>query len=244
MIYDVKLSENFRRKARYVAGGHKTKPPAAVTYSSVVSRDSVRIALLLAGLNGLDILCGDIQNAYLTAPNKEKVYCIAGPEFGSDRGKTMIITRALYGLKKAGAAFRSFLAMTLDEMSFVPTQADPDVWMRPAIKPDGEEYYEYILVYVDDILAISHDPKTVMKHIQANFKFKDNKVEPPDMYLGAKLRKRKLGNYECWTMSSYEYVQAAINNVQEKLSKTNMGLQKRAPTPMSSGYRPELDNSE
>ena len=127
MIFDIKLSENFRRKARYVAGGHKTKPPAAVTYSSVVSRDSVRIALLLAGLNELDILCGDIQNAYLTAPNKEKVYCIAGPEFGSDQGKPMLITRALYGLKSAGAAFRSFLAITLDDMSFKPSHADPGV---------------------------------------------------------------------------------------------------------------------
>ena len=56
----VKLSENFRHKTRYVAGGHRTKPPAAVTYSSFVSRDSVRIALLLTGLNGFDILCGDI----------------------------------------------------------------------------------------------------------------------------------------------------------------------------------------
>ena len=60
MIFDVKLSENFRCKARYVAGRHKAKPSAAVTYSSVVSRGSVRIALLLAGFNGLDILCGDI----------------------------------------------------------------------------------------------------------------------------------------------------------------------------------------
>ena len=96
---------------------------------------------------------------------------------------------------------------------------------------------------MDNILSISHDPNTVMDHIQANFKFKDNKVEPPDMYLGAKLKKRRLGNYECWTMSSYEYIQAAIKNVQEKLSKTNMRLQKRTPTPMSSGYRPELDQS-
>ena len=156
MVFDVKLSENFRRKARYVAGGHTTKPPVAVTYSSVVSRDSVRITLLIAGLNQLDVLSGDIQNAYLTAPNKEKIYCIAGPEFRPDEGKVMLITRALYGLKSAGAAFRLFLALTLDDMSFKPSQVDPDVWMRPATKPDGEEYYEYVLVYVDDILAISH----------------------------------------------------------------------------------------
>jgi hypothetical protein len=40
MIFDVKM-ENFRRKARLVAGGHMTSPPAAATYASVVSRESV-----------------------------------------------------------------------------------------------------------------------------------------------------------------------------------------------------------
>ena len=159
MIFDIKLSENFRRKARYVAGGHKTKPLNAVTYRSVVSRNLARIVLILAVLNGLDILSGDIQNAYLTAPNKEKVYCIAGLEFGSDQGKTMIITRSLYGLKSAGVTFRLFLAVTLDDMGFKPSNANPDVWIRPAVKPNKEEYYEYILIYVDNILAISHVPK-------------------------------------------------------------------------------------
>ena len=52
-----------------------------------------------------------------------------------------------------------------------------------------------------------------MDNIQVNFKFKNGKVEPPEMYLGAKLKRRQLGNYECWTMSSYNYVQAAIKNV-------------------------------
>mgnify|MGYP003326537431 FL=1 len=244
MIFDIKLSENFRRKARYVAGGHKTKPSAAITYSSVVSRDSVRIALLLAGLNRLEILSGDIQNAYLTAPNREKVYCIAGPEFGSDAGKPMLIVRALYGLKSAGAAFRAHLASTLDDMSFKPSHADPDVWMRPATKIDGEEYYEYVLVYVDDILALSVDPTTIMENIQQRFKFKNNKVDPPDMYLGARLKQRRLGTQLCWTMSSYDYLQAAIKNIEEKLVKTGGKLQVKALTPMSSGYRPELDVTE
>ena len=89
------MAENFRRKARLVAGGHRTKPPAAITYSSVVSRDSVRFCLLLAALNDIEILCGDIQNAYLTAPNKEKIWCRAGKEFGSEAGQCMIVTRAL-----------------------------------------------------------------------------------------------------------------------------------------------------
>jgi hypothetical protein len=35
MIFDVKMGEKFRRKARFVADGHKTKTPTVMTYSSV-----------------------------------------------------------------------------------------------------------------------------------------------------------------------------------------------------------------
>ena len=129
MIFDIKMSENFRRKARLVADGHKTNTPSTMTYRSVNSNDSIRICLLIAALNDLDVLSVDIPNAYLTTPNKEKVYCIAGPEFGFGQGKVMIITRALYGLKSAGAAFRYHLAITLDDMNFKPSRTDPDVWM-------------------------------------------------------------------------------------------------------------------
>ena len=62
--------------------GHLTDTSSAVTYSTVVARDSLRILLLIAALNELDVQGGDIQNAYLTAPNKGKYYMRAGPEFG------------------------------------------------------------------------------------------------------------------------------------------------------------------
>jgi hypothetical protein len=87
MIFDIKSGENFRRKARYVAGGHMTEPPASITYSSVVSRDIVRIALLIAALDSLDVVTADIQNAYLHAPCQEKIWCRAGPEL--DRMKAV-----------------------------------------------------------------------------------------------------------------------------------------------------------
>ena len=138
MIFDIKMGENFRRKARLVADGHKTEAPSSITYSSVVSRDSVRICLLAAALNDLDVQAGDIENAYLTALTREKKWTRAGPEFGADEGKIFIVTKALYGLKSAGAAFRAFLAERLDEMGFRSSTADPDVWLRPATKSDGE----------------------------------------------------------------------------------------------------------
>ena len=122
------MGENFRRKARFVAGGHTTEvPESLITYSSVVSRDSVRIALTIAGLNGMKVMACDIQNAYLTADCREKIWTVAGPEFGSEAGTIFLVKKALYGLKSAGAAFRSLLADTLMDMGYKPTKADPDV---------------------------------------------------------------------------------------------------------------------
>ena len=42
-------------------------------------------------------------------------------------------------------------------MGFTSPVADPDIWLTPAIKYNGEEYHEYILCYVDDVLGISAD---------------------------------------------------------------------------------------
>jgi hypothetical protein len=109
MIFDVKV-EDFQRKERFVAGGHTTDTSHAMTYASVVSRESVRIALTLAALNDVDVKMADIENAYLTAPITEKVWTVLGPEFGYDAGKRQPIVRDMYGLKSAGVALRNHLA--------------------------------------------------------------------------------------------------------------------------------------
>ena len=244
-IFDIKLGENFRRKARLVADGHKTDTPASVTYSTVVSRDSVRLCLLLAALNDLDVQSGDIENAYLTAPCREKMWTRLGNEFGTDKvGKVFIVIRALYGLKSSGAAFRAFLAERLDEMGFKSTNMDPDVWLRAATKTDGEEYYEYILVYVDDILAISTKAIEVMNEIQEKFKFKKNKIAPPEIYLGGRLENKYLNGKLVWTLTSKDYIKAVIDNIEVRLKKTGDKLNSKAITPMIQDYKPELDISK
>jgi hypothetical protein len=82
----------------------------------------------------------------------------------------MIVVRALYALRSAGATFRAFLGEHLYDKGFRSSQADPDVWLKPACKPSGEKYYEYALCYVDDVLAISVSPDGIMKSIQEKFK--------------------------------------------------------------------------
>jgi hypothetical protein len=117
MIFDIKM-EDFRRKARLVAGGHMTKAPATITYASVVSRETVCIALLMAALNDLHVKVGDVLNAYITAPITEKVWAVLGPEFGIDAGKSAIIVHASYGLKSAGVAFHAHLASFMCQMGY------------------------------------------------------------------------------------------------------------------------------
>ena len=61
-----------------------------MSYSSVVSRNLVRVTLTIAALNDLDVLACDIQNAYLTADCREQVWVVAGTEFGSEAGNNML----------------------------------------------------------------------------------------------------------------------------------------------------------
>ena len=62
-------------------------------------------------------------------------------------------------------------------MNYNPTKADPDVWVRPAMRADGFQYYEMVLlVHVDNILCVSHDLKATMTGLQITFKLKDEFV--------------------------------------------------------------------
>jgi hypothetical protein len=219
MIFDVKM-EDFRRKARFVDGGHTTDTPHAMTYASVVSRESVRIALTLAALNELDVNMADIENAYLTAQITEKVWTVLGQEFGDDAGKRALIVRSLYGLKSAGASFRNHLAECMKHLVWHPCQADRDLWMKSETCPDDRvSYWAYILIYVDDILCVHHDPSSPLAKLDEYFKMREGSIQVPTFYLGAKVKKTVLPNgVVAWGMSSSKFVQSAVQNMKEYLA--------------------------
>ena len=278
--------------------------PSSITYSSVVSRDSVRIAFLVAALNDLDVMSADIDNAYLNAPikeriwtvagpefgteqgavfiitralcglksagaawrsffaqaltqldfrptrylnapNKERIWTVAGPEFGTEQGAVFIITRALCGLKSAGAAWRSFFAQALTQLDFRPTRGNGDVYIKPQTKPNGTKYYEMLLVYIDDILVLSNDTKPILDGIAAQFRLKADSLRAPDQYVGATIKIfTDCEGSESWAMSSDEYVRAALNKIVEGLDKRGLKLKGRAFQPFDSSYCPELDVTE
>ena len=243
MIFDVKM--DFTRKARLVANGAKTPDLVASTYAGVVSRETVRIAFTYAALNGLDIMAADIQNAYLQAPISEKYWTICGPEFGSEiEGSKAYIVRALYGCKSSGRDFRQHLRECMEMLKYESCLADPDLWIRKAVNDEGNQYYEYMLLYVDDCLSVSQHPREALEEINKYFPMKPNSVESPKLYLGAKVSKVQLPNgVETWAMSMSQYVKEAVRNVESYMQKKGLALIKKAGTPMSLGYSPEVDGS-
>jgi len=246
MIFDVKLGEGFRRKSRLVGGGNQVDTPSHMTYASVVSRETVRIALMLAALNDLEVKASDIQNAYLTAPCAEKIWTVLGPEFGPEAGKKAIIVRALYGLGSAGASFTKHLADCMRHMKYSPCKADPDLWYKADCHPDGEPYYRYILLYCDDCLSIGLDAGKELEKLDHYFQMKKGSIGDPDIYLGNKLKTTTLPNgIKAWGMSSSKYVQEAMANVERYLESHEIGksMKKTVRSPWPHEYHPELDAS-
>jgi hypothetical protein len=244
LIWDLKM--DFTRKARWVKDGHKTPDPNHSNYAGVVARDSVRIALTYAALNDLDVMAADVQNAYLQAPSSEKHYIVCGDEFGEEhRGKVAIIRRALYGGKSAGRDYWLHMRSCMNHLGFKSSKGDADIWMREAVKSNGEEYYEYVLLYVDDCLVISeHGESVIRNEIGKYFILKESSIGPPDIYLGGKVRKVNLANGStAWSFSSSQYVQAAVNNVEEHLKKKMQKIPPKANAPLKTDYRPEIDLS-
>jgi hypothetical protein len=165
MIFDIKM--DFTQNARLIAGGNLTDPPSCLTCISVVSRESIQITFLIAAINGYDVITADVQNAYVQATSLEKYYAITGDEFGEDKCKTALIVSALYGLKSSGASWHAHIAHTLSDMGFLPSRGDPDIWMYQAFNQMTKaSYWEYLLVYVDDLLAIVMEPRATLKILE------------------------------------------------------------------------------
>ena len=231
LIFDVK--HDGRHKARMVADGHLTDIPVDSVYSGVVSLRGLRIMLFLAELNQLETWATDIGNAYLEAETSEKVYIIAGPEFGEKQGDTLVISKALYGLRSSGKRFHDKFADDLRDMGFSPCKNEPDIWMR---KRSG--LWEYVAVYVDDLAFAMKDPAEFTKLLAEKYKYKLKGTGDIAFHLGY--------DFFCdddgvLCMAPRKYIDKMIDGY------FNMFGEKprtRYSSPLEKGDHPELDTSE
>ena len=115
----------------------------------------------------------------------------------------------------------------------------------PSIKSDGAGYYQYVLIYTDDILAIMEEPERFLCDELGNvFTLKEKSIRPPTQYLGNKLSQVTLENStKCWIFSSSQYVQSTVKKLEDYCDKQGLGMLPKVKSPWPRNYRPEVDVS-
>ena len=95
---------------------------------------------------------------------------------------------------------------------------------------------------MDDVLCVSHNAESILKNeINKYFVLKKESIGPPKQYLGGKLRLVDLENGNtAWAFSSTQYVQAAVENVENYLKSKGKVLPRKTPNPLANNYRPEM----
>ena len=149
-----------RHKARLVADGHLSAEPIENIYSGVVSLRNLSLVIFLGTLNHLELWGADMGNAYLDAFTDEKLYIVAGPEIQDLEEYILIFLKALYGLKSSGKRWAEVIYGILRDMKFIPSKADPCIWLRKV--PDLRSY-EYIAVYVDALCIAAESPRAIIQ---------------------------------------------------------------------------------
>ena len=96
--------------------------------------------------------------------------------------------------------------------------------MKPAVREDGTEYYEYLITYVDDVISVSEDPRSVLQQLAKRFKLKKDKIAAPTDFLGAQVQKRNRPGADYWSISSAKYLGEAIKKVELQCSKVNTSI--------------------
>ena len=233
IVFDVKF--DLRRKARLVAGGNCTSLEREDIYSGVVGLDSIRIGMFLGELNSLSCCAADVGNAYLYSYTKEKVYIVAGPDFGELEGRILLIVKALYGLRTSAARWREHLAEKLRSMGYHGTKADPNLWIK-----DMGSHYKYIATYLDDLLVWLKDPMSVIKTLEKDYILKG--VGIPEYYLGGNMESMD----DHWKREGINLgflAQTYIKNMVPKYEKLFDRELKTYKTPMAEDYHPEVDDS-
>ena len=205
-------------------------------FSPVVGLDTVRMVLFIAAHNGLNVRMTDVTCAYLQAETKEKIYTRAGIEWGEDLvGCILLLVKGVYGLRTSGARWYEMLAEILLSLGFVPCRGGISLWMR--LNEQG--LYDFICVYVDDLLVTALDPVAIIASIRTLFNLKGEGF--PDYYLGGNIEKRTVNftpSGETFEIRAVSFIHGLTQKVEDL-----MGKFRHHSTPMDSNYRPELDES-
>ena len=145
----------------------------------------------------------------------------------------MAIDKAIYGLHSSGAHFHEWFAETMCDMGFSPSHADLDVWVR-----DGGDAYEYLVVYVDDLVAVMKDPKAFFDELQRSpHHYTLKGLTEPRYHLSTDYFHDKDGTL-CF--GAQTYVKRLLTNVESLYGE----LPHKEKSPLAKNDHPKLDTTD
>ena len=131
----------------------------------------------------------------------------------------------------------------MEEMDFTFRKAHLDVWLRPALKVNGVEYYQYILLYTGNILAIMEEPERFLREDLSKWlTLKEKSIGSPEQYLENKVWQVTLENStKYWNFSPLQHVQAAVKNIKDYRIRNNLSTLPKSKLSWSTNYCLESD---
>ena len=191
IVYKRKLNKDGtvdRWKSRWCACEAKGRFTVENTYSPAISIESVRILMVIAAVNDMDIHTVDVSGAYLVGdrPDDEDVIFLRMPpgleevqeervarglerdprlEYtdGNGRPKYYRVAHNLYGLQSAGAVFYRYAKSWLvNELGYTPSSVDPCIFHRRT-----DQGLTIIGLYVDDMIVLTPNSQLKSEFMEA-----------------------------------------------------------------------------
>eukprot|EP00253_Pinus_taeda_P004142 PITA_04142 len=152
-IYKIKYAadDNVEKyKARFVAKGYAQKEGIDYeeTFTPIARYTSIRTVIPLAAQMGWEIHQMDVKTAFMNGVIEEEVYIEQPVGFETHEKKSHVcrLKKALYGLKQTPRAWYGQIDGYLQEMGFVKSDADPNLYYLVV-----ENEPLILVLYVDDL---------------------------------------------------------------------------------------------
>ena len=101
----------------------------------------------------------------------------------------------------------------MKSLGYKSSDSDADVWMKLNFNPNGDPYYKYMLLYVDELLHIGFNPKEDMDALNLIYWLKEC-FDLPEQYLSANVKNVQLEDGRVvWSTICVDYLKIIIENI-------------------------------
>ncbi|CAI7878451.1 unnamed protein product [Closterium sp. NIES-53] len=215
-------------KARYVARGFSQRQGVDFfqTFSPTPKMTTLRVLLHVAAQHDYELHSLDFSTAFLQGSLHEEIWLRRPPGFTGSfpAGTQWSLRRPVYGLRQAPREWHDTLRMTLASLGFVPSTADPSLFLRTntTLPPF------YALVYVDDLVFATADTEA-LAHVKSELQKRHTCTDLGKLtsYLGLRITRDRAQRTITLTRS---------HMVQQVLQRFGFTYSSPQSTPLTTGH--------